>query len=163
MVKSYYQGAFFKEAPLLAQGMVFAPGAQVPLIINFMSNGRSICILLSFKFQKGRIKPFMQFPSFPTCDSKFGDIFDEEFFIQALSKHVNIVRDLPDDVLQQYDNNISSIVNLRVKAWSSPTYYLHKVLPKLLQLRYVFLVLKQKFNLRRSFISFQISGGPRPV
>ncbi|KAG6592389.1 O-fucosyltransferase 9 [Cucurbita moschata] len=69
--------------------------------------------------------------------SKFGDIFDEEFFIQALSKHVNIVRELPTDVLQQYDNNISSIVNLRVKAWSSPMYYLHKVLPKLLQLRAV--------------------------
>ncbi|XP_038890311.1 O-fucosyltransferase 9 [Benincasa hispida] len=69
--------------------------------------------------------------------SKFGDIFDEDFFIQALSKHVNIVRELPADVLQQYDNNISSIVNLRVKAWSSPMYYLHKVLPKLLQLRAV--------------------------
>ncbi|KGN52707.1 O-fucosyltransferase 9 [Cucumis sativus] len=69
--------------------------------------------------------------------SKFGDIFDEDFFIQALSKHVNIVRELPADVLQQYNNNISSIVNLRVKAWSSPMYYLHKVLPKLLQLRAV--------------------------
>lgn len=82
------------------------------------------------------------FSFFPTCGSKFGDIFDEDFFIQALSKHVNIVRELPADVLQQYDNNISSIVNLRVKAWSSPMYYLRKVLPKLLQLRYVFLVLK---------------------
>lgn len=94
-----------------------------------------------FQIPEGQ-KPFTQFPSFPTCDSKFGDIFDEEFFIQALSKHVNIVRELPDDVLQQYDNNISSIVNLRVKAWSSPMYYLHKVLPKLLQLRYVILVLE---------------------
>ncbi|KAF2317428.1 hypothetical protein GH714_022232 [Hevea brasiliensis] len=43
----------------------------------------------------------------------------------------------PRDVLEQFDNNISSIANLRVKAWSSPTYYLQKVLPKLVQMRAV--------------------------
>ncbi|KAL0351333.1 UNVERIFIED_CONTAM: O-fucosyltransferase 9 [Sesamum calycinum] len=51
--------------------------------------------------------------------SKFGDIFDEEFFIYALRNHVNVIRELPEDILQQFDNNISNIVNLRVKAWSS--------------------------------------------
>uniref|UniRef100_A0A2N9HCK3 O-fucosyltransferase family protein n=1 Tax=Fagus sylvatica TaxID=28930 RepID=A0A2N9HCK3_FAGSY len=67
--------------------------------------------------------------------SKFGDIFDEEdFFIYALRNHVNVVRELPEDTLQRFDNNISKIVNLRVKGWSSPTYYLQKVLPKLLQM-----------------------------
>ncbi|XP_057973609.1 O-fucosyltransferase 9 isoform X3 [Malania oleifera] len=66
--------------------------------------------------------------------SKFGDIFDEEYFIHALGKNVNVVRELPGDVLQRFDNNISNIVNLRVKAWSSPTYYLEKVLPKLVQM-----------------------------
>lgn len=70
------------------------------------------------------------------CCSKFGDIFDEEFFIYALKHRVNIVRELPEDVLQRFDHNISTIVNLRVKGWSSPTYYLHKVLPKLLELGY---------------------------
>ncbi|KVH98753.1 GDP-fucose protein O-fucosyltransferase [Cynara cardunculus var. scolymus] len=66
--------------------------------------------------------------------SKFGEIFDEEFFIYALRHHVNVVRELPEDVLERFDNNISNIVNLRVKGWSSPTYYLQKVLPKLLEL-----------------------------
>nr|XP_043637481.1 O-fucosyltransferase 9 isoform X2 [Erigeron canadensis] len=66
--------------------------------------------------------------------SKFGDIFDEEFFIYALRNHVNVVRELPKDVLERFDNNISNIVNLRVKGWSSPTYYLQKVLPKLVEL-----------------------------
>lgn len=65
--------------------------------------------------------------------SKFGDIFDEEFFIYALRNNVNVIRELPGDVLQRFDNNISNIVNLRLKAWSSPTYYIQKVLPKLLQ------------------------------
>ncbi|KAL6961991.1 O-fucosyltransferase 9 [Sarracenia purpurea var. burkii] len=67
-------------------------------------------------------------------NDKFGDIFDEEFFKHALRNHVNVVRELPEDVLQRFDNNISSIVNLRVKAWSSPTYYIQKVLPKLVEL-----------------------------
>ncbi|KAL2513303.1 O-fucosyltransferase family protein [Abeliophyllum distichum] len=66
--------------------------------------------------------------------SKFGDIFDEEFFIYALRNHVDVVRELPEHILQQFDNNISNIVNLRVKAWSSPTYYIQKVLPKLREL-----------------------------
>jgi hypothetical protein len=66
--------------------------------------------------------------------SKFGDIFDEDFFIYALSKNVNVVKELPKDVLERYNYNISSIVNLRLKAWSSPAYYLQKVLPQLLRL-----------------------------
>ncbi|CAJ2638422.1 unnamed protein product [Trifolium pratense] len=69
--------------------------------------------------------------------SHFGDIFDEDFFIQSLQKHVHVVRELPDDILQLFDNNISNIVNLRVKAWSSPAHYLKKVLPELLEMRAV--------------------------
>ncbi|KAH9757841.1 O-fucosyltransferase 9 [Citrus sinensis] len=63
--------------------------------------------------------------------SNFGDIFDEDFFMHALRSNVNVVKELPEDILQQFDHNISSIVNLRVKGWSSPTHYLQKVLPKL--------------------------------
>lgn len=71
------------------------------------------------------------------CCSKFGDIFDEEFFIYALRNHVNVIKELPEDTLQRFNYNISSIVNLRVKAWSSPAYYLQKVLPKLEEMGYV--------------------------
>ncbi|XP_010538926.1 PREDICTED: uncharacterized protein At1g04910-like [Tarenaya hassleriana] len=66
--------------------------------------------------------------------SKFGDIFDEDFFIHALRNNVNVVKELPKNILERYNYNISSIVNLRLKAWSSPTYYLQKVLPQLLRL-----------------------------
>ncbi|PPR88245.1 hypothetical protein GOBAR_AA32443 [Gossypium barbadense] len=49
--------------------------------------------------------------------------------------HLNSVwrdsRELPEDVLQRFDNNISNIVNLRVKGWSSAAHYIQKVLPKL--------------------------------
>ncbi|XP_059451226.1 O-fucosyltransferase 9-like, partial [Corylus avellana] len=66
--------------------------------------------------------------------SKFGNIFDEDFFINALKNHVNVVKEPPEDIRQRFDNNISNIVNLRVKAWSSPAHYLQKVLPKLVGL-----------------------------
>ncbi|KAL8162429.1 hypothetical protein V2J09_013918 [Rumex salicifolius] len=69
--------------------------------------------------------------------SKFHDIFDEDFFIHALGNRVNVVRQLPDDVLEKFDHNISNIINLRLKAWSSPSHYLNKVLPKLSELRAV--------------------------
>ncbi|GAB2299173.1 hypothetical protein Dimus_033245 [Dionaea muscipula] len=66
--------------------------------------------------------------------SKFGEIFDKDFFIYALQNKVKVARKLPEDTLQRFDNNISNIVNLRLRAWSSPTYYLLTVLPKLLEL-----------------------------
>ncbi|MQL89600.1 hypothetical protein Taro_022179 [Colocasia esculenta] len=65
--------------------------------------------------------------------SKFGEIFDEDYFINTLRSHVRVVKELPEDVLLRFDNNLSNIVNLRVKAWSSKTYYIQKVLPKLLE------------------------------
>ncbi|KAK1311437.1 Uncharacterized protein QJS10_CPA08g01113 [Acorus calamus] len=64
--------------------------------------------------------------------SKFGDIFDEEYFIDSLKNHVRIVRQLPEDVFQRFNNNLSSIVNLRVKAWLTSSHYVKKVLPRLL-------------------------------
>ncbi|KAJ0973221.1 hypothetical protein J5N97_021180 [Dioscorea zingiberensis] len=66
--------------------------------------------------------------------SKFGDIFDEEYFIDTLRNHVRVVKELPEDILQRFDNNISNIINMRAKALSTKTYYLQKVLPKLLEL-----------------------------
>lgn len=51
---------------------------------------------------------------------------------------MSVVRELPEDVLQRFDNNISNIVNLRVKGWSSAAHYLQKVLPKLEAMGYAF-------------------------
>ncbi|XP_027149042.1 O-fucosyltransferase 9 isoform X2 [Coffea eugenioides] len=78
--------------------------------------------------------PMFHFNSVWRDSSKFGDIFDEDFFIYALRNRVEIVRELPEAVLQHFDHNISNIVNLRLKAWSSPTYYLQKVVPKIVEL-----------------------------
>ncbi|XP_043713929.1 O-fucosyltransferase 9-like [Telopea speciosissima] len=80
------------------------------------------------------VTPMFHLNSVWQDSSKFGDIFDEEFFIYALRNHVKVLKEVPEDILQRFDNNISNIVNLRVKGWSSPTYYLQKVLPKLLQI-----------------------------
>uniref|UniRef100_A0ACD5W6K2 Uncharacterized protein n=1 Tax=Avena sativa TaxID=4498 RepID=A0ACD5W6K2_AVESA len=66
--------------------------------------------------------------------SKFGDIFYEDHFIKTLRKHVRVVTELPEDVSAQFDHNISNIPNMRTKAFSSHSYYLEKVLPKLLEL-----------------------------
>ncbi|KAE8804477.1 hypothetical protein D1007_19514 [Hordeum vulgare] len=66
--------------------------------------------------------------------SKFGDIFDEDHFIETLRKHVRVVKELPENVSVQFDHNISSIPNMRTKAFSSHSYYLEKVLPQLLEL-----------------------------
>ncbi|CAL4896698.1 unnamed protein product [Urochloa decumbens] len=66
--------------------------------------------------------------------SKFGDIFDEDHFIETLREHVRVVKKLPEDVLLRFNHNISSIPNMRTKAYSSPKHYLQKVLPKLLEL-----------------------------
>lgn len=77
------------------------------------------------------------------CFSNFSDIFDEDFFIDSLKNNVKIVRELPEDMLQRFDYNISSIVNLRVKAWSSRNHYLEKVLPRIKELGYVLFLILQ--------------------
>ncbi|XP_057812563.2 protein ESMERALDA 1 [Cryptomeria japonica] len=65
--------------------------------------------------------------------SKFRDIFDEEHFINTLRNDVRVVRKLPEAVMERFNYNMSSILNLRVKAWSPVGYYLEKVLPKLIE------------------------------
>ncbi|WVZ53919.1 hypothetical protein U9M48_004805 [Paspalum notatum var. saurae] len=66
--------------------------------------------------------------------SKFGDIFDDDHFIELLRKYVRVVKNLPEDVFLRFDHNISIIPNMRTKAFSPPSYYLQLVLPKLLEL-----------------------------
>ncbi|GJR60367.1 O-fucosyltransferase 10-like protein [Tanacetum coccineum] len=63
--------------------------------------------------------------------NEFGDIYDEEHFIDTLKEYVDVVRELPKDVMEDYDFNISNIPNFRVPAWASATYYLEEVYPVL--------------------------------
>ncbi|XP_021988449.1 O-fucosyltransferase 11 isoform X2 [Helianthus annuus] len=61
--------------------------------------------------------------------SEFGDIYDEEHFISTLKKYVDVVRELPKELMEHYDFNISKIPNVRVPAWASARYYLEQVYP----------------------------------
>ncbi|XP_078435213.1 O-fucosyltransferase family protein [Wolffia australiana] len=79
------------------------------------------------------VSPMFHLNSVWRDSSKFGEIFDEDYFIDSLKNQVRVVRALPDDVFQKFDRNLSNIMNLRVKAWSSKAYYMQKVLPKLLE------------------------------
>ncbi|XP_057777425.1 protein ESMERALDA 1-like [Salvia miltiorrhiza] len=65
--------------------------------------------------------------------SKFGDIYDEEFFIKTLENDVRIVGTIPGYIMERFDHNMSNVYNFRIKAWSSIKYYTDTVLPKLLE------------------------------
>ncbi|XP_042474394.1 O-fucosyltransferase 9-like [Zingiber officinale] len=77
--------------------------------------------------------PMFHFNSVWRDSSKFEDIFDEEYFTEILKDHVRVVKELPSDILDRFDNNISNILNMRSRALQSKTYYLEKVLPKLIE------------------------------
>ncbi|WOK97355.1 hypothetical protein Cni_G06063 [Canna indica] len=77
--------------------------------------------------------PIFHFNSVWRDSSKFEDIFDVEYFSEKLKHHVRVVKELPPEILQRFDNNISNILNMRSKALQPKTYYLQKVLPKLLE------------------------------
>lgn len=60
--------------------------------------------------------------------SEFSDIYDEEHFVNSLKGHVKVMRQLPEDLMEKY-NNISNITYLKVPAWASANYYLEEVQP----------------------------------
>jgi len=78
--------------------------------------------------------PKFHFNSIWQDPSKFGDIYDEGHFIESLRQDVRVVRELPEDIMATFDYNTSNIFNFRVKAWSPVSYYLQKVLPRLLDI-----------------------------
>lgn len=65
--------------------------------------------------------------------SRFGDIFDEEYFIESLSQQVRIMRELPKEVMARYENASMIYKISKVKAWSLPRFYLESALPELLK------------------------------
>ncbi|PIN09125.1 hypothetical protein CDL12_18292 [Handroanthus impetiginosus] len=77
--------------------------------------------------------PNFHFHSIWRDPSKFGDIYDEEFFIKALENDVQIVDTIPAYIMERFDYNMSNVYNFRIKAWSSIKYYSETVLPKLLE------------------------------
>ncbi|KAL6505809.1 Protein ESMERALDA 1 [Orobanche hederae] len=77
--------------------------------------------------------PNFHFHSIWRDPSKFGDIYDEEFFIKTLENDVRIVGTIPGYIMERFDYNMSNVHNFRIKAWSSIKYYSDTVLPKLLE------------------------------
>ncbi|KAL9265357.1 ESMERALDA 1-like protein, partial [Drosera capensis] len=65
--------------------------------------------------------------------SKFNDIYDEEYFIDTLGSDVRVVNKVPGYLMERFDQNMSYVYNLRIKAWSSIQYYKDNVLPRLLE------------------------------
>lgn len=85
--------------------------------------------------------------SLSVLHSTFADIYDEDHFISSLKDHVLVVRDLPEELMENYNSSISAIPNIRVPAWASNRYYMDEVYPILQETRY--LVLKVFFFLRK--------------
>ncbi|KAL1203587.1 O-fucosyltransferase 4 [Cardamine amara subsp. amara] len=65
--------------------------------------------------------------------SKFGDIYDEEFFVDALANDVRVVDTVPEYLMERFDYNLTNVFNFRVKAWAPTHYYRDSILPKLLE------------------------------
>ncbi|KAJ6412708.1 hypothetical protein OIU84_005703 [Salix udensis] len=63
--------------------------------------------------------------------SEFRDIYDEDHFIATLEGYVKVVKELPNELISRYDNNITNIPHLRVEAWAPAKHYLGKVYPVL--------------------------------
>ncbi|KVH93586.1 GDP-fucose protein O-fucosyltransferase [Cynara cardunculus var. scolymus] len=72
-----------------------------------------------------------------TPGNEFGDIYDEEHFIATLKRYVDVVREIPKELMEEYDFNISNIPSFRVPAWASAGYYLKEVYPVLKEQRIV--------------------------
>ncbi|KAF3772072.1 Uncharacterized protein EJ110_NYTH58821 [Nymphaea thermarum] len=74
-------------------------------------------------------------------ESKFGDIYQEEFFINYLKDDIRIVKELPEE-LQSLDlRAIGSIVtDSDIKKEAKPSFFLKRILPILLQNRVVHFV-----------------------
>ncbi|KAL0463473.1 UNVERIFIED_CONTAM: protein ESMERALDA 1 [Sesamum latifolium] len=77
--------------------------------------------------------PNFHFHSIWRDRSKFGDIYDEGFFMKTLENDVRIVKTVPGYIMERFDYNFSNVYNFRIKAWSSIQFYRDTVLPKLLE------------------------------
>ncbi|KAL8531855.1 hypothetical protein ACS0TY_008454 [Phlomoides rotata] len=77
--------------------------------------------------------PNFHFHSIWRDPSKFGEIYDEEFFVKTLENDVRIVKTVPGYIMERFDYNMSNVYNFRIKAMSSIRYYTDTVLPKLLE------------------------------
>ncbi|KAK9758239.1 hypothetical protein RND81_01G217300 [Saponaria officinalis] len=63
--------------------------------------------------------------------SEFDDIYDADHFDSTLKGVIRVARELPESLMEQYDNNVSRLPIVRVPAWSTISYYHEEILPVL--------------------------------
>ncbi|XP_050213107.1 O-fucosyltransferase 10-like [Mercurialis annua] len=81
--------------------------------------------------------PQFEFNSVWRDPSEFGDIYDQDYFISILEGYVTVVHELPDEVMERYDYNITNILSIRVQAWAPANYYMGAVYPILQEHRVI--------------------------
>ncbi|XP_070029437.1 O-fucosyltransferase 11-like [Nicotiana sylvestris] len=116
-----------------------SPGANLYLIVD--ANGglnqqrSSICnaVVIAALLNATLLIPRLEFHNVWRDSSGFADIYDEDHFISTLKDYLTVVKELPAELMEKYDSNISNIRNLRVQAWAPPSYYLEEVYPVLLK------------------------------
>lgn len=81
--------------------------------------------------------PHFEFNSVWQDPSQFTDIYDEEHFISTLKDHVQVVRQLPEELMEVYNFNITNLPILRIQAWATSKYYSEEVYPILTKLRVI--------------------------
>ncbi|KFK32890.1 hypothetical protein AALP_AA6G300900 [Arabis alpina] len=75
--------------------------------------------------------PQFEFHAIWKDSSSFGDIYDEDHFISSLEGYVKVVRDVPDEIMNRFNYNVTSIPTIRVQAWATVNYYIGEVNPVL--------------------------------
>ncbi|KAG5544538.1 hypothetical protein RHGRI_017087 [Rhododendron griersonianum] len=68
---------------------------------------------------------------------QFSDIYDEEHFTTTLQDSVKVVHEIPLELMEVYDFNISNIPIFRVQAWATAKHYLEEVYPVLSEQRVI--------------------------
>ncbi|KAF7140621.1 hypothetical protein RHSIM_Rhsim06G0107100 [Rhododendron simsii] len=106
------------------------------LVINAIYFAHSLCHHKSLrKFVHAFPISFTNF-FFAFC-SQFSDIYDEEHFTTTLQDSVKVVHELPLELMEVYDFNISNIPIFRVQAWATAKHYLEEVYPVLSEQRVI--------------------------
>lgn len=99
----------------------------------------SICnaVALAWILNATLVIPEFYFNSIWKDPSGFGDIYDEDHFINTLEGYVTVIKKLPDDMMERYKYNLSSIPNIGVRGWAPISYYLREVYPVLREQRVI--------------------------
>ncbi|TXG51158.1 hypothetical protein EZV62_023682 [Acer yangbiense] len=110
--------------------------------LNQQRTGITDAVVVARILNATLVVPELDHNSYWKDDSDFVNIFDVDWFINSLSKDVNIVKRVPDKVMRSMEK---PPYTMRVPRKSTPEYYLDQVLPVLLRRRVVQLT---KFDYR---------------